>query len=181
MLLFWIHVGFVLVFWVFFYKFGNCMKQIHLSFLLTAGYVNWVANMINVPWICIHYFFTVWISMWKWIYVLPVTFHKKGAAAKMSSRRTFNDSSTRRLLSPWLNIPLMYGMGVVGHYCLMWHDWRTGSSTCLTLTHWGWATHICISKLGYHCFGYWFVSSVPSHYLDQSLFAINRTPGKELQ
>ena len=43
------------------------------------------------------------------------------------------------------------------------------------LTHWGQATHICVTSGGHHSFRQWFVTrSVPSHYLNQRGIVVNR-------
>ena len=50
------------------------------------------------------------------------------------------------------------------------------------LTHWGWVTHICISKLSHHCFKQWHVPCmVPSHYLNQCWIIVNWTIANKFQ
>ena len=44
------------------------------------------------------------------------------------------------------------------------------------LTHWGRATHICVTKVGYHWFRQWLVAcSAPSHYLNKCWIIVNWT------
>ena len=57
----------------------------------------------------------------------------------------------------------------------IWLELRSNAGP-VTITHWGRVTHICVSKLGHHCFRWWLVvCSVSSHHLNQCSNIVNWT------
>ena len=55
-------------------------------------------------------------------------------------------------------------------------------TTCFGFTHWGRATHMCVSKQGHNWFRQWLVAwSMPGHYLTQCWNFVNWTLGNKLQ
>ena len=81
-----------------------------------------------------------------------------------------------------LTLNLLNSFNEISVHFYIFNDYSLEMLKSAPLTHWGRVTHICVGKLGHHCFRQWLgACSAPSHYLNQCWNIVNWTLRNKLQ
>ena len=105
------------------------------------------------PSVCLWYLFhyvPVIVSSWNFQKLLPLTELMSMRKVKVRGQRSRSCKSSTLLMElPLSSIKLSICNFILG---------AIETHLIVSLTPWGWVMHICISKLGHHCFRYWLVT-----------------------